>query len=73
MTIKCWDEKSVEEKLELMTGARDKLQKRVGKLSNEVIELRKDQKLLFALQAAGVDNWEGWDIALESLEEDSSN
>lgn len=31
-------------------------------------ELIKDQELLRALQAHGVDNWEGHDDAIESLE-----
>jgi len=30
-------------------------------------ELLHDQRLLRALEAAGVDNWDGWDIALETL------
>lgn len=32
-------------------------------------ELVEDQKLLRALLAAGVDNWEGYEIALDYLEE----
>lgn len=32
-------------------------------------ELKKDQRLLDALQAAGVDNWEGWDAAMDILNE----
>lgn len=34
----------------------------------EYDQLIKDQKLLQALQAAGVDSWEGYDIACESLD-----
>jgi len=30
-------------------------------------ELLHDQRLLRALEAAGVDNWDGWNIALETL------
>ena len=33
----------------------------------EYDQLIKDQELLRALQNAGVDNWEGYDSALESL------
>jgi hypothetical protein len=33
----------------------------------ELEKLREDQKLLRALEAAGVDNWEGWDEAHEIL------
>lgn len=35
----------------------------------EYDELLADQKILYALQGAGVDNWEGYDIAMQSLEE----
>jgi len=30
-------------------------------------------KLLHALEAAGVDNWEGYEIALERIDEDATN
>ncbi len=33
-------------------------------------ELLEAEKLLFALQAAGVDNWEGYSIAIESLDDE---
>ena len=32
-------------------------------------QLTEDQKLLRALLAAGVDNWDGYDYAMEMLEE----
>jgi hypothetical protein len=35
----------------------------------EYEELLKDQKLLQALQGAGVDNWEGYDYAIEIMQE----
>jgi len=35
----------------------------------EYEELLKDQKLLQCLQGAGVDNWEGYDYAIEMMEE----
>ena len=35
----------------------------------EYESLLKDQKLLQCLQGAGVDNWEGYDYALEMMEE----
>lgn len=31
----------------------------------EYEELREDQKLIRALEAAGVDNWEGYDYAMD--------
>lgn len=36
----------------------------------EYEELLEDQKMLIALQGAGVDNWEGYDFAMESLNEE---
>ena len=35
----------------------------------EYESLLEDQKLLICLQNAGVDNWEGYDYALEMMEE----
>jgi len=35
----------------------------------EYEELKSSQTLLFALQGAGVDNWEGWDDAIEIFQE----
>jgi hypothetical protein len=37
---------------------------------SEYDDLLKDQELLQALQRAGVDNWEGYEMALEILRED---
>jgi hypothetical protein len=36
----------------------------------EYDQLVEDQQFLHALQNAGVDNWEGYDYALELLEKD---
>lgn len=33
-------------------------------------ELVEDQKLMIALQNAGVDNWDGYAVAMEAYEED---
>ena len=35
----------------------------------ELTELRKRDKILQALEAAGVDNWDGYDDAVSSVEE----
>lgn len=35
----------------------------------EYEELKSDQDFLSALRSAGVDNWDGYDYALESLED----
>lgn len=39
------------------------------KLLKELGELGEDSALLSALQAAGVDSWDGYDIALDILKE----
>lgn len=36
----------------------------------EYEELKKDSRLLDALRAQGVDNWDGWDDALASVSEE---
>ena len=38
------------------------------RLRTENEKLKEELKLLYALQSAGVDNWEGYEIALESLD-----
>ncbi len=35
-------------------------------------ELVKDRKLLNALRAAGVDNWQGFDVAIEAMEKEDT-
>ena len=35
----------------------------------EYEELKEDASIYRALQAAGVDNWEGWDFAMDLLDE----
>jgi hypothetical protein len=32
-----------------------------------------DQRKLWALEAGGVDNWEGYDFAMETLEDDDES
>jgi hypothetical protein len=39
----------------------------------DVAELIEDQKLLRALEYAGVDNWEGYAEALDFLNQENSN
>lgn len=36
--------------------------------AEELAELRRDAVLLNCLRNAGVDNWEGWDYALEAYQ-----
>lgn len=38
--------------------------------ANDMDELRRDSAKLNALEAMGVDNWEGYEIALEEMEDD---
>jgi hypothetical protein len=35
----------------------------------EYLKLKEDSTLLNALQGAGVDNWDGYDSAIEAMEE----
>jgi hypothetical protein len=35
---------------------------------NKLIALNEDSRMMQALRNAGVDNWEGWDVAVKSLE-----
>jgi hypothetical protein len=37
-------------------------------LEKELESLRRDAKILRALEAAGVDNWEGYEAAMENVE-----
>lgn len=44
------------------------------KISEErLAELLEAEKILQALQGAGVDNWAGYDYAMEAIEEDDRN
>lgn len=42
-------------------------EKMVSITKDEYDQLIESQKLLIALQNAGVDNWEGYDIAMEGI------
>lgn len=44
----------------------------VLKLEKQVAEMQEDCDLLYALQAAGVDNWEGYEFAMEILHENTN-
>lgn len=44
------------------------LRAEIARLSAKIEALEKDSRLLKALRAHGVDNWDGWDDAIESLE-----
>lgn len=50
---------------ELLTIEIERLSKQVEELSKRVKELRKQEEILLALEAWGVDNWEGYYGALE--------
>ena len=41
----------------------------VSKLEAEIEEMQEDADFLEALRAAGVDNWNGYDIAMELMDE----
>ena len=55
-------DKFMDEKLE-----KDNLKAEVERLNNLVEDQEEDVKFLRALEAAGVDNWEGYDIAQDYL------
>lgn len=42
----------------------------VSILKSEYEQLLEDSELLNALRNAGVDNWDGWDIAIEALQQE---
>lgn len=48
-------------------GSREDLLAALEKAWDELEELRGDAKFLNALMIAGVDNWDGYEIAQESL------
>ncbi len=60
MVTEYWEGLSLKKKLELMTKARDGLVKKVTGLEN-------DLRMFYALEAAGVDKWEGYEIALGEI------
>lgn len=39
---------------------------------SEYVRLRQDSELLGCLEAAGVDNWAGWDYAMEMFTEEGA-
>ena len=39
-------------------------------LEDEIVELEKDAEILRALRANGVDNWQGWDDAMDMVGDD---
>ena len=47
-----------------------KVKDELSKYKKEISELIEDQKILDALRAAGVDNWPGYEIAMDSLIEE---
>lgn len=50
---------------------RDELIVELRRLLEQVRQLRSDLALFYALQAAGVDNWEGYEEARDSLSENN--
>ncbi|KKK87181.1 hypothetical protein LCGC14_2755790 [marine sediment metagenome] len=47
----------------------DELQKQLAVSRDENNHLKEREQLLNALEAAGVDNWEGYDVAMDILNE----
>ena len=42
----------------------------IAALEKENKELRRDVKKLYALEAHGVDNWDGYDFAIEDMDDE---
>lgn len=65
--------KGLEEMLEKTLKENSSLQNDVKELSKKTIQFKNvdDNELLNALFAHGLDNWEGYEIALESLEKEN--
>jgi hypothetical protein len=58
-------------KLELSSEVMDMVhtfQERLDGLAEEIEEAYTDSDLLYCLRNAGVDNWDGWDFAIEEYE-----
>ena len=52
-----------------MANVLDELQEKYNELRERVEELEDDVKFLRALEAAGVDSWEGYEVAQEMMED----
>jgi hypothetical protein len=46
------------------------MEKTITITKSEYLELKKDAAKLACLEEAGVDNWEGYDFAMENMPED---
>jgi len=62
--------KAIERCIDNGSDVRDALEAQVElyAIEAELELLRNDSKLLLALQAAGVNNWDGYEYALENLD-----
>ncbi len=56
-----------EPRFKMPTGRRQQTEEMISVSRKEYEQLQRDSRLLAALQAQGVDNWDGYDSALESL------
>jgi hypothetical protein len=55
---------------DLVTPVNCELKKYMDNMTKELNDADKDIRFLNALRAAGVDNWQGYDIAIDMLDED---
>ena len=57
------------ERCEELYGMLDDAEGKIAELRSELDERRQGEAVLNALEAAGVDEWDGYDGAMESLKE----
>lgn len=56
-----------------LNQAERKMEQLKNPINTENMEVQQDLDLLEALRAAGVDNWSGWDYAIERLNEQTTS
>lgn len=48
----------------------DRIADHIAALEKKIAELLQDAKKLYALEAHGVDNWDGYDFAMDDLDDE---
>ncbi|NDB83307.1 MAG: hypothetical protein EB127_11355 [Alphaproteobacteria bacterium] len=63
--------KLVESIVENVEGIKNELPETVTISKKEYDQLLKDARLLAFLEATGVENWDGWDFAVQEMEKEA--